>query len=73
MVNIDYSPYQIIRQAAKKFLGHKYQHPGDSYMVSLVELLRIITRFSETVAPILNAKQGISAVSFFLHSQRQRN
>ena len=65
MANIDYSSCQIIRQAAQKFLGHKYQHPGDSYMVSLVELLRIITRFSETVAPILNAKQGISAVSFF--------
>lgn len=50
----------LIRNAAEKFLGSDYQHPGDGYLVSLVELLRIITRFSETANPILQAGQGLS-------------
>ncbi|KAI0073211.1 hypothetical protein K474DRAFT_1603752 [Panus rudis PR-1116 ss-1] len=59
-----------IRNIEQKFLGSKYQHPGDGYLVSLVELLRIITRFSETTNPILAARQDPSvsdAELYILH------
>ncbi|THH32188.1 hypothetical protein EUX98_g1983 [Antrodiella citrinella] len=42
----------IVRQAAKNMLNWKYHQPSDVFLVSLTELLRIITRFSETVNPV---------------------
>ncbi len=51
-----HSNNQIIRNVAAQFLGFKYQHPNDPYLTSLVELLRIIDRFSEAMNPILGKK-----------------
>lgn len=46
-----------------QFLGFKYQHPNDPYLVSLVELLRIIGRFSEAINPILENRTAMRQVT----------
>ncbi|KAI0791090.1 hypothetical protein C8Q75DRAFT_816566 [Abortiporus biennis] len=50
----------VIRNVAARFLGYNHQHPNDPYLVSLVELLRIITRFSEMYSPIMESRPNIS-------------
>ncbi|KAH8092166.1 hypothetical protein BXZ70DRAFT_898356 [Cristinia sonorae] len=62
---------EIIRNAANKFLGFKFQHPGDAYMVSLVEVLRIITRFAETLAPIMDGRQDISSIGIDINTMQK--
>lgn len=57
---------QTIRHASTKFLGWKFQQPGDGYLVSLLELLRIITRFSETVNPVFEHRHGLQQVCNYL-------
>ncbi|TCD60645.1 hypothetical protein EIP91_009746 [Steccherinum ochraceum] len=42
----------LIRNAEEHLLRWKYHQPADIYLVSLTELLRIITRFSERVNPV---------------------
>ncbi|THH33350.1 hypothetical protein EUX98_g804 [Antrodiella citrinella] len=59
---------EIIRSAATKFLGFKFQHAGDAYLVSLVEVLRIITRFAEVLGPVMDGHQDLSAMASGLHS-----
>ena len=44
---------QLIRNAATQFLGQKYSLLSDNYIVSVVELFRIMTRFAELANPAI--------------------
>ncbi|EKM52424.1 uncharacterized protein PHACADRAFT_30944 [Phanerochaete carnosa HHB-10118-sp] len=47
---------ELIRSAAAKFLGHKFSQDADNYMVSLVELFRIMGRFAALVNPAMDSR-----------------
>ncbi|KAJ3537444.1 hypothetical protein NM688_g6690 [Phlebia brevispora] len=47
---------ELIRNVNTMFLSSKYQHKGDAYMASLVELYRIMTRFADIANPATEAR-----------------
>ncbi|PSS11025.1 hypothetical protein PHLCEN_2v3321 [Hermanssonia centrifuga] len=49
---------ELIRNVASQFYGWKYQHKADGYLVSLVELFRIMTRFAELANPAIEARSA---------------
>ena len=56
--------FQMIRNAATQFLGWKYSLGSDNYIVSLVELLRIMTRFVELSNPAMNSSNASRDVRY---------